>query len=68
VAQQNVDCVREFYRAFNERRLDDMRDLLHPEFEWHQHSGLPDERIFRGRDDWEQNMMRGQGTETSAPP
>ena len=50
MSQENVDTIRTIYKAFNERRLEDIMPLCHEDVEWHQVGPFPDSNIYRGRE------------------
>jgi uncharacterized protein len=46
----NVEIIRGIYRAFNERRLEDIMPWCDEDVEWHQVGPFPDAQVYRGRD------------------
>ena len=51
MAPSNVDIIRNIYRAFNDRRLEDIMPWCAEDVEWHQVGPFPEAQIYRGRDE-----------------
>ena len=46
----NVEAVRELYAAFARKDSGRIRELFHPDIEWHQCAGFPGGGVHRGAD------------------
>lgn len=58
MAEANVDALKRGYAALNRGDLSVVRELLHPEIEWHEPSPSPDAGSHRGRESFER-FLRG---------
>jgi ketosteroid isomerase-like protein len=50
MTQENVEVVRRACEAFNQGDLEGLLDFVHPEIEVRPDPGLPDWRVFEGRE------------------
>src|SRR3954469_16161650 len=53
MSQENVEIVRRLAAAFNDGRIEAMRELLDPDVVWHEDPSFPEAGIYRGREEWE---------------
>jgi uncharacterized protein len=58
MAEANVDALKRGYAALNRGDLSVVRELLHPDMEWHEPAPSPDAGTHRGRDSFE-GFLRG---------
>jgi ketosteroid isomerase-like protein len=53
MAAADVEALRRGYEALNEGDLCKVRELLHPDIEWHEDRAAPEAGVHRGRDSFE---------------
>jgi ketosteroid isomerase-like protein len=50
MSEENVEVVRDYFQARNQKGREGVFDFLAPDVEWHARSDLPDAEIYRGHD------------------
>jgi ketosteroid isomerase-like protein len=57
MSQENVEIVRRGFKAWNEGRMDDLREVYHPDLVYHPRADEPDPSPHVGRDAFERLVL-----------